>query len=243
MKGKTRRSRASVGGDMVVKGPQKLIIYQRKKGGRARYRREMKQKLKFAKDLEAARDCITRACSCTWWDWCNVSRPFFWRWSKENWVTARHGRPNFVREVLPSSSVPQAPTAKDFASRVKEQLKVVRKKGYVSCDQGVKSLTHFFPVGKTWKQENGVKTVDEIRIVYDTTKSGLNDAVFVPWFAMPTVDTLLRSTTAGSYMTDCVVGEMFLNFMLEPSVRAYSEVNLTQAFLEGTRTHGGRLKK
>ena len=84
MKGKTRRSRASVGGDMVVKGPQKLILYQWKKGGRAKYRREMKQKLKFAKDLEATRYFITRVYSCTWWDWCNGSRPFFWRWPKEN---------------------------------------------------------------------------------------------------------------------------------------------------------------
>ena len=95
VKGKTRRSRASVGGDMVVKGPQKLILYQWKKGGRAKYRREMKQKLKFAKDLEATRYFITRVYSCTWWDWCNGSRPFFWRWPKENWVTVRDGRPNF----------------------------------------------------------------------------------------------------------------------------------------------------
>ena len=128
-------------------------------------------------------------------------------------------------------------------SRVKEKLKVIHEKDYVSCDQGVKSLTHFFPVAKTWKQENGVKTVDETQMVYDATKSGLNDAVFAPWFAMPTVNTLLRSTTAGSYMTDCDVGEMFLNFMLEPSVRPYAGVDLTQAFPEETRTYGGRLKE
>lgn len=151
-------------------------------------------------------------------------------------MTVRDGRPNFVLEVLPSSSVPQNLTAKDFVSRVKEKLKVVREKGYVSYDQGVKSLTHFFPVAKTWKEENEVKTVDEIRIVYDATKSRLNNAMFAPWFAMPTVDTLLRLTTAGSYMMDCDVGEMFLNFMLEPSVRPYAAVDLTQVFPEETRT-------
>ena len=46
-------------------------------------------------------------------------------------------------------------------------------------------------------------------MVYNATKSGLNKAVFAPWFVMPTVDTFLRSTVAGSYMTDCDVGELF----------------------------------
>ena len=49
-------------------------------------------------------------------------------------MTVRDGRPNFVREVLPSSSVPQTPTTKEFVSRVKEKMKVVREKGYLSCD-------------------------------------------------------------------------------------------------------------
>ena len=77
VKGKTRRDRTTVVNDMVVKGHQERITYQWKKGGLAKYRREMKQKLKFVKDLEAARDCVRRACVCTWWDWCGGSRPFF----------------------------------------------------------------------------------------------------------------------------------------------------------------------
>ena len=47
----------------------------------------------------------------------------------------------------------------------------------------VKSLTHFFPVSKTWKGEVAEKRVDKIRMIYDATQSGLNDAVWVPWFA------------------------------------------------------------
>ena len=71
----------------------------------------------------------------------------------------------------------------------------------------------------------------------------MNEAVFAPWFAMPTVDSLLSSTTAGSYMTDCDVGEMFLNFMLEPSVQPYTGMDLTQAFPEEAKTNGGKLKE
>lgn len=49
---------------------------------------------------------------------------------------------------------------------------------------------------------------------------------------MPRVDNVLRSTIAGSYMTDYDVGEIFLNFILELSVRSHAEVDLTQAFPE-----------
>ena len=47
---------------------------------------------------------------------------------------------------------------------------------------------------------------------------------------MHTVDTLLRTILAGSYMTDYDVGDIFPNLMLEPSVRPHVGVNLSQAF-------------
>ena len=81
-----------------------------------------------------------------------------------------------------------------------------------------------------------------MRMVYDFTKSGLNAVVFAPWFFMPTVDTLIRLTVAGSYMTNCDVGVMFLNFMLEPSIRSHAGVDLTQAFPEDAAGNGGNLK-
>ena len=59
---------------------------------------------------------------------------------------------------------------------------------------------------------------------------------------MPTVDTLLRSTVAGSYMTDCDVGEIFLNLMLGQSIRAHAGVDLTQDFPEEATGNGGKLK-
>ena len=104
---------------------------------------------------------------------------------------------------------------------------MVREKGHVTCSQEVKSLTHFFPVVKTWKKEYRKKIIDKVRMVYNATKSGLNIVVLVPWFSMSAVDTLLRSTVAGSYMTDCDVGEMFLNFMLEPSIWSHAGVYLS----------------
>lgn len=85
-----------------------------------------------------------------------------------------------MRESLVSNSVPQTPTVIEFVSRVREKLKVVCEKGYVSCSQEVKSLTLFSSVAKKRKTEKGKITIDKMRMVYDATKSSLNEAVFAP---------------------------------------------------------------
>ena len=71
-----------------------------------------------------------------------------------------------------------------------------------------------------------MKVVDEIRMVYDTTKSGLNDIVWAPWFTLPTIEAELRLIDSGTYMADCDAG-FFLNFMLYPCIRSYVDVNFS----------------
>ena len=46
-------------------------------------------------------------------------------------------------------------------------------------------------------------------MVYDGTRSGLNDCIWVPRFLLPTVGTHLRAVEAGTFMGDMDVGEMF----------------------------------
>ena len=79
------------------------------------------------------------------------------------------------------------------------------------------SLTTYFDVPKG---------KDDIRMVYDGTKCGLNGAVWIPFF-MPTVQTHLRAVEEGTHMCDVDLGEMFLNFMVHPSARKYLGVDLT----------------
>ena len=71
-------------------------------------------------------------------------------------------------------------------------------------------------------------------MVYDATKSGLNDSVWAPWFQIPTVESYLRLVETGTYMVDCDVGGMFLNFMSEPRLRLHAGVDLSKIFLEET---------
>ena len=95
-------------------------------------------------------------------------------------TSSRDGHRIFFRDSLPTNLVPQTPTNKEFEVRVKEKLKGVCAKGYITCGQEVKSITNFFPAVKTWKKVNEVKVVNDIRIAYDASKSGLNNVVFAP---------------------------------------------------------------
>ena len=102
---------------------------------------------------------------------------------------------------------------------VRGKIDDVRCKGYIAKEPlEVKSVTSFFDVPKG---------SDNIRMVYNATSLGLNAAVWSPWFSLPTVETHLRAVDAGTYIGDCDIGEMFLNFMLDINIRPYAGVDLT----------------
>ena len=69
-------------------------------------------------------------------------------------------------------------------------------------------------------------------MVYDTTESKLNETVRVPWFSLPTIESELRAVSIRTFMCDCDVGEMFLNFMMEPRLRPRTGVDLFELYLE-----------
>ena len=73
---------------------------------------------------------------------------------------------------------------------------------------------------------------DDIRMVYDGSKSGLNDALWAPWFALPTINTMTRWTVAGTWLADNDYGEMFLNFPMHPDLQPYCGIDVTQFFPE-----------
>ncbi len=104
-----------------------------------------------------------------------------------------------------------------------EKLGKVRERGYVTSG-GVHSPTSFFAVPKG---------TDDVQMVYDGTKSGLNDAIWVPRFPLPTVNTMLCAVDKNTFMGDMDIGEMFLNFILHESMQALCGVDLTNYFGEG----------
>jgi hypothetical protein len=105
-------------------------------------------------------------------------------------------------------------------NQVTKKLHTVRERGYIAPGT-VKSLTSYFPAPKG---------PDDIRMVYNGTKCGLNHVVWAPWFALPTIEEHLCAVTVGTYMADLDVSEQFLNFILSEDLQPYAGVDLTPYF-------------
>jgi len=184
-------------------------------------------------DLQAGRDCIHRVGLASWWDWEGGSRLLFWRWPLSQRAAARDGYPMFFQEP-PVLYRRHQTSERDEKTRqlVAQKLQVVRNKGYIAKGR-VESLTSFFSVPKG---------DDDIRLVYDASRSGLNKCLWAPNFALPQVDALIRSVNENSWMGDLDIGEMFLNFCLHPEVQRYCGVDLRPFFpqdcLEGKTLWG-----
>lgn len=135
----------------------------------------------------------------------------------------RDGARVWIKSDLPTSKTKHR-MAKDkgVVALVKEKLGDVRMKAYLVAGVVLSLISVFdVPKGK-----------DDIRLVYNGSSSGLNDAVWAPWFSLPTVDSHLRAVDESTFMSDNDVKEMFLNFMMDPVIRPYSGVDLTTLFPE-----------
>jgi hypothetical protein len=81
----------------------------------------------------------------------------------------------------------------------------------------------------------------DMRLVYNSTSSGLNAHLWAPWFALPTICALLRALELDTFMADYDIGEMFLNFMLEERCARLAGVDLTHYVERGEGAlEGGR---
>jgi hypothetical protein len=177
-------------------------------------------------DQGAITDAITRINATTWWEWKNGSRPFYWAWDKDKQIPMRDGIHLWIREkMIPSWIRPQeAPKDPAILRLVVDKLMIAREKGYISMGD-VKLLIFYFDVPKG---------MDDIRMVYDGTKSGLNAALCPPWSPLRNVELLLRSVVPGTFMSNNDVGEMFLNFVLHSLIQERCGVDLTKFFPVGS---------
>ena len=69
--------------------------------------------------------------------------------------------------------------------------------------------------------------------MYDATANKLNECVWVPSFQLPTLDMLLQALGRNSWMAECDIIDMFLNFQLHVNVFLYTEVDLGPMFEVG----------
>jgi hypothetical protein len=175
--------------------------------------------------IQAGWDACRRADGASWWDWDIGSALLFWRWpedyQRESWEGVA---PWFVGE-LPTSKSPQpAYEDEEVRRKVSDKLQKVLDRRYIEVipDAELKSYMFMFDVPKG---------ESDVRIVYDGSKSGFNDATWAPWFALPTVETMTRTVLPSGWCGDRDFGEMFLNFPLHPWARMYCGVDLSKLSL------------
>jgi hypothetical protein len=174
-------------------------------------------------DWADGRDCVRRYSGSSWWEWNDGSRPHFWRWPKEYKRAVRDGVQPWFRSKVPCWRVPQRgekdPT---IFQAMNSKLERVRRLRYIQ-EGTVDSLTSYFSVPKG---------TSDIRMVYDGTKSGLNDAMWAPWFALPTLESHLRFVGKDTFLGDIDIGDMFHNFVLHDRVQRLAGIDLTPFFSE-----------
>jgi hypothetical protein len=100
---------------------------------------------------------------------------------------------------------------------LKKKLETVVDQRYLEKGY-VQSLTTLFGVPKG---------ADDISFVLDGMESGLNVALWAPWFSLPTSSSLERIIEPWIFMGDADVGKMFLNLFMDKTIYPFSGVYLT----------------
>ena len=157
--------------------------------------------------LPIAVDCFFRAAECTWWEWSAGSSLFFWRWPRSHSHWAWDGQPHYQTGQLSRFHRKQDPPKCDEDPvKMKGKLDKIQRRNYIEWGV-VLSLTHMFYV---------LKGLHDIMMVYNSMSCRLNAVLWAPHFGLPIVQHTLRSLMPGYYQCDMDVGEMFLNFWLNP---------------------------
>lgn len=170
-------------------------------------------------DIVVARDSIKRACGSSWWEWNAGSACYFWRWPLEIRKSIRDGFPIHIEGSLPKYRQRQIfHLSESGMDQLRKKIRKVSERNYI--EEGyVSSLINYFAVPKG---EN------DIRVVYDGTKCGLNQSVWAPNFYLPSVDSLLMTASTNTWFSDMDLGEMFLNFYLDKHIRPYAGVDVSK---------------
>lgn len=205
------------GGLGVFKGMKEMSRTER--SARAKARQAVDQvDSELLHDADIGCEALSNVLDSTWWEWSNGSSLLFWRWnSEEQRRDARDGMEIFVRGELPGFF--RKPRPMEFAKLrlIASKIGTVRRRTYIRAGP-IRSLIDFFDVPKG----------DDIRMVYNGTSSGLNDALWAPSFFLPSAESAGRLLTYNSYCVDMDLGEMLLNFPMDVKLRPYAGVNLTR---------------
>jgi hypothetical protein len=122
--------------------------------------------------LDRGIEAIRHASLTSWWAWDKGSSPFFWRWPPGYQDPLRDGMKPMFKGDPPHTMDYQRPYSDEgLRSKEKKQIGKARVHGYLVAVFKVLALINVFSV---------TKGGDDIWMVYDGTKSGLNNMMFCP---------------------------------------------------------------
>ena len=158
-------------------------------------------------DLTKGLAVLGQVIQSTWWEWSSGSSLLFWRWNgAEQIKSARDGMRIYVSGPLPKAKRLKAlQLPGDQVALVAAKIYGTIARHYLSAGP-IKSCLHFFAVPKG---------PTDVRIVYDGTSCGLNDALWAPNFYLPSSKAAAILLTFSSWLADADYGEMFHNFFMD----------------------------
>ena len=156
----------------------------------------------------------------TWWEWVSGSASLFWRWNGAEQMTAtRDGMQIYVQGPLPRSrkGVKLPHFDKETRQLMSTKVQSMVSKSYLELGS-VQTSLHYFAVPKG---------EDDIRVVFNGTSCGLNEALWSPNFFLPTSRNAAEMLTFDSWMADSDFAEFFHNFFSDERVRKHSGVDVS----------------
>jgi len=196
-------------------------------------RRRGGERTELDRDQGAITSMLWHSTHTNWFEFKAGSRLVHFRFPERYRKEVRDGVKVFFERPGPTTRKKQ-PIIEDVTIRAKTKekiSKVLKRRYLLPSDSLVKSYIKYFAVPKG---------DDDIRMVYDATANKLNEAVWVPTFWLPTIDSLVRAVCSTSWMTDRDVGDMFLNYQLHEDVRPFTGVDLTSLY-DGPEYPGPRM--
>jgi hypothetical protein len=180
------------------------------------------KQLQLTQDFRVGMDILVQWSQSTWWKWDGGSTLIFWRWpSGVQRCSARDGLEPYICGQLPRFKRPSRKPKPEVAALILPKLQKLLDRHYASYDPEdenfVTSLIDNFSVPKD----------DDIRVVWNGTSCGLNDAVWAPNFWLPTAKTASNLLNYNYCSVDVDLGEMFHNFPLPEVFRKYSGIDYT----------------
>ncbi|KAL7576485.1 hypothetical protein ACA910_017989 [Epithemia clementina (nom. ined.)] len=139
------------------------------------------------------REACLHADQATFWNWNVRSVPFFWRWPPEFQTNIALGlRPMWTH--LPCRQIDPQHNLGDQATLdlIREKIDDVQAKRYVVPKLCLATMNYFsVPKGDS-----------DVRMVYNGTKSGLNESLYAPWFPLPDSEGLTRTLESNYWCVD-----------------------------------------